>query len=202
VNWFDLAVTFVGSATFSGAVSAIVAARMKRGENRQLHDQGVELERLRSNLRILEDQSHVRFDWMHQKRAQAIMDVYASLIDLDRHTRTAIGQLTHGNLKPEEKVTLMQAIVDSSSEFSERYSKAEILFDDEAVGALARLERLYWEKFTVAHVFGRDQTPDDRLRLAAEGDWSKIADALDVVKAQLRRLLGSVESSARKPVLS
>jgi hypothetical protein len=86
----------------SAIAAAIVVTLLKRFENRRVHSQNAEIESLRSTLRQRENRSKTQFDRLHQKRAEATVEIYGLIIDLDVTTNRLINGLTHGSPDPEQ----------------------------------------------------------------------------------------------------
>jgi hypothetical protein len=89
-------------------------------------------------------------DWMHLRRAEAIVTVFGRLVDLDRQVQSSLGALAHSRPNDAEKRELLASILSAAATYRQAYTRSSILFDEPALSSLERLDRIYWERFVVA----------------------------------------------------
>lgn len=197
IDWGNLGAVILTWFGPSAVATAVVVAFLKRFENRQVHVQNAEIEKLRSSLRQLENRSKTRFDWLHQKRAEAAVEIYGLIIDLDVTTNRLINGLTHGPSDSEHKAPLYEGVARAGNTFRNRYAKLGLLIPEGLLKSLRDLDDLMWKKYIVANVYGKDQTATDRMTLFKASDWSEITESVKGIRAALRDALGDVAEDAR-----
>lgn len=150
------------------------------------------LTRLQSGLVVLENESKERFNWLHKKRAAAIVDLYALVVDLETATRALLGELTHGTPDQDRKEKILEQATNAGTSFQDHYAKLAIFFEDDVLVQLESLNQLLYKKRIMARVFGREQTIEDRLTLATESEWRAVSAQIKTLRRSLQQYLGVV----------
>lgn len=194
IDWGGIAKTI---AEWTGPPALLLAAFntwTKRSENRQLHRQNGEIENLRSDLRQFENRSKTEYDWLHQRRAEAAVELYGLVVDIDMATEFLAGQLHHSETA-QEKAALLKGVTDSLAAYRERYSKLALLLPENIVNQLGELNVAITLRFINARAYGlhQDAWPISKM----EKNWSEVNRRVKELRASLRTALGDVERDAQ-----
>jgi hypothetical protein len=190
----------ISAAISSAVVSAVVAAIFKRSENRQMHALSTEIELLRSEQRQAENRAKTQFDWIHQRKAEAAVEVYALLVEVDVATSELSHILARSTEAPtayEEAITCAAAATSrAADEFSKTYTRKALLLPEAVVTALEEVAALLWRKSFQALDLPFKKTEQDRALFEKQNDWTEIRERVRDLRASLRTILGEVEKDA------
>lgn len=203
----DLA-PFLTSVVSSAVVAAVVTALFRRGENKQLHTQNAVIETLRSDLRQLESRSKTQFDWLHQRKAEAAVQVYGLLVDLKT---AAFSHLAANVLFPVTTEAFPaepdanahgNAAMRAGEAYRAAYSRLALLLPEAVTAQLEELDVLLLARFQEAVAYEYEQKPKPDLERTDfnplfDPQWKEIGARIKGLRATLRTVLGDVEKDAR-----
>jgi hypothetical protein len=190
----DLLSSVVVAAIVSGAFGVFTLFFTLWRSNKNSKD----IEALKSRLKQTEDREKTQFDWLHQRRAEAAVEVYALVVDVEGELLRLLERLTHGTSTPEEKQAMFRRSETFADKFRRRYPQLSLLLSDSVVEQLQHLDDLLWKRFIAASVHGQDQTTGDRVAMFEESGAPDMRKALRILRIALRQELGTVADDARK----
>ncbi len=155
-----------------------------------------EILRLQSSLQLHEFEHHVRFSQLHERLAQATIEVYDRLRCLYSEVRGAVAFITTDSRPPEEK---MQALQKAATAFADYYCRHKILFPKELADSIDEFHSLLrnvLRKDRLSGHVGQTNPEDSRWEeLRAEVDQlvkEKLPSVFASLELYFRRILGSL----------
>jgi hypothetical protein len=175
-----------------GLIVAIYNARAKADSDQRLHQQAVDIERLKSEYRQLESESQIQHSWLYERRARAVAEMFELAVDADMKIATLVHTIAHRRTDEEMQRQLFQDAGEASDNLLRGFRKAAIFFPSDVNVKFEQLDRLFLEKSISASVYREPRTPKDYEALFHASDWSDVRRAIDELKSRLQRLLGDV----------
>ena len=182
-------------ATAAGVPALIVAtynARSKAASDQILHQQSRELEIIRSESRQLESKFQVEHGWFFQQRAQAVVETFSLVIDVDMKIVALVQTVAHQTSDADTRTRLFRQAHEASLDLFARSRKSAIFFPLDVNAQFTALDQLLLKKSISASVYRDPKTAQDYDALAEASNWSDVTAAVAELKTRLQRLLGDV----------
>jgi hypothetical protein len=198
IDWIHDAQAVAASALTTAILSPILAWYLRGRENLQLNAQNKEIETLKSRQREIENRAKTQFDWLHQKRAEAAVEIYSLIIEVDFSLTRLLEEFAHGNPTVDEKNAQWLKTNDLAAMLRKRCAQVALLLPETVFESLEELNDLLWKARTLAFVYGREQSAEDRIFLSMNSQVTKIHASINALRGLLRNALGDVATEARQ----
>ena len=184
----------------SGLILALVNGRIARNNataaETQRAENSREIEKLRSDLTRIEQESKTKFDWLHRKRASAIIELYATIVQYDSAMKVLTSGWYYGDAEEQknERIRRWKDVIKSGADYRALFSKYAIFFESDVVSIFRKLDSAYWKKSITFNTFKDAKTPEERERLIQTTEFSEEESIIEDIQQKLRSLLGVIES--------
>jgi len=196
-NWIAFGVSFTVSVVVPLAVAFIAyvyGPRYVNGIVDKARDESAkELEALKSDLRRFEVEAATRYNWLHEKRAEAIVEVHAALYELEvalSHYLNLHFERTEEQAKV--KVEQLRDTLTAHGRFCRAYYLSSIYFNDSSIiEKCDKIHRRVNYKVRRARAYDFEVNSDTLDAMIENADLGEIESEERALRELLRKELGA-----------
>ena len=154
----------------------------------------LELEYFKAGLQRTLKNNEIATSWLHEKRANLIIDLYSSLVDLNNFTRVLLGIFSTRN--PSEIRSNTLEAVERVENLYDRYLKARIFLSEPTCKTIEAVLEALQDPTTTYYTFLKVYDDDElhTLRDVKDGAWKDLSNtippAMEKIERDFRKILG------------